>query len=143
MGELHVRRRRHGLGTGYGRGSKAGVGDKGAKQSPCDHAISLWVVSHDSKLKHRGEQDCWTTFLDDCLSISDSAILRKSRGPVRNDRSSRASFTVDPMAAWPFEVSLGRPRGIVVERAWPRERLLRGAIGVRDKKGWIGLGLGG
>jgi len=87
MGELHVRRRRHGLGTGYGGGSKAGVGDKGAKQSPCDHAISLWVVSHDSRLKHRGEQDCWTTFLDDCLSISDSAISHKSRDTLGCDHS--------------------------------------------------------
>src|ERR1700679_1815751 len=89
MGELHVRRRRHGLGTGYGGGSKAGVGDKGAKQSPCDHAISLWVVSHDSRLKHRGEQDCWTTFLDDCLSISSIKRDVKKKVPPRPDAQTR------------------------------------------------------
>src|SRR5258708_27630699 len=35
-------------------------------------------------------------------------------------------------------VAPGRPRGTVIERAWLRERPLRGAIGVRDKKGGLG-----
>ena len=45
--------------------------------------------------------------------------------------------------AFPFRrkydpIAPGRPRGIVIERAWLRERPLRGAIGVRDKKGGLG-----
>ena len=35
-------------------------------------------------------------------------------------------------------VAPGRPRGIVIERTMLRERPLRGAIGVRDRKGGLG-----